>query len=123
MNGPGTFNLAIFQYATYEPTFTWYAGQCVCTGTIGAGAEPVDLTGYTALLQIRTAPGGTLLYDASSNITLGGTAGTIALNIPAATTAGFTWSVGVYDLLLTSSQGVATRLLTGNVTVSPAVST
>lgn len=120
---PGTYNLSIYQNATYAMTFIWYAGGCAC-GTAGSTPAPVDLTGYTATLQIRPyALAPNVLFDASSDITLGGTAGTIALDIPAATTATFTWWTGVYDLLLTSSQGVVTALLSGSVTVTPGVST
>jgi hypothetical protein len=120
---PGAYNLAIYQNATYSMTFIWYAGSCPC-GTIGSSPGPVDLTGYTATLQIRPyALSTTILFDASSDITLGGVAGTIALVIPAATTATFTWWTGVYDLLLTDSSGNVTALLEGAVNVTPGVST
>jgi hypothetical protein len=120
--GTGTYNLCINQGATFTRIFVWTAGQCGC-GTVGASSGPMDLTGFTAALQIRQFQlSTTVLYDASSNITLGGVTGTITLVIPAANTETFTWWQGVYDLLLTSAAGVATRLLMGSVTVSPAVS-
>ena len=125
----GTYNLIINQYATYSLTIIWLAGMCGCGAPptpppVGASPSPVDLTGYTATLQIRPYPlATTILYDASPDIVLGGTAGTIAVTIPDTVTAGFTWWQGVYDLLLTNSAGVATRLLQGTVTVSPGVST
>ena len=119
--GTGTYNLCINQGATFTRVFVWIAGQCGC-GTVGTSSGPVDLTGYTAALQIRAYPLATaILYDASANLTLGGIAGTITLVIPAANTETFTWWQGVYDLLLTDSSGNATRLLAGAVTVSPAV--
>lgn len=114
----GTYNLCLSQYATYTKTFIWIGGGCGC-GTVGASPGPVDLTGYTVAMQIRPFAGSpVVLYDASSDITLGGTSGAIALVIDATDTAGFTWLNGVYDLLLTSAAGVATRLLAGSVTVS-----
>lgn len=121
---PGIFNITIYQNATLSLVFVWTAGVCCCQGTQGATAQPVDITGYTAVLQMRNyaGAGSTLLYDASSNLVLGGTAGTITLTIPAGTTGGFGWYSGVYDLILTSSQGVATPLLTGTVTVTTSVS-
>lgn len=118
----GQYNLCINQYATYTKVFTWSAGQCCCAGTVGASSAPVDLTGYTATLQICPFPGGPILYDASSNIVLGGTAGTITLTIPASVTAGFTWWAGVYSLLLTDPYGNVTTLLQGTVTVNPGIS-
>lgn len=101
--------------------FVWLAGGCGC-GTVGSTPQPVDLTGYTASLQIRAFPlSTTILYDASADIVLGGTTGTITLTIDATDTAGFTWFNGVYDLILTNSGGFVTRLLRGKVTVSPGV--
>jgi hypothetical protein len=117
----GTYNLCINQFATFEKVFIWIAGFCGCA-TVGASSGPVDLTGYTAALQIRAYPlSSTILYDATPNIVLGTTDGTITLTIPASSTAIFTWWQGVYDLILTDSSGVATRLLEGSVTVKPGV--
>lgn len=118
----GNYNFTIEQYATFSTVFTWTAGPNVPNPPVGASPLPVNLTGYTAQLQIRQyAPGGTLLYDASANLVLGGVNGTITLIIPAATTAGFTWFSGVYDLILTDSSGNVYRLLQGTVTVTPGV--
>lgn len=116
------FDLCIKQWATYLQAFTWLSPQFVANG--GQQVLPVDLTGYTATLQILPYPlATTILYDASSNITLGGPTGIIEINIPASTTGGFTWWSGVYDLLMTDINGTATRFAQGNVTVSPGVST
>lgn len=115
------FDLCVNQGATYARTFLWLV-PCGC-GTVGGSSQPVDLTGYTATMQIRAyALSTVVLYDASADITLGGIFGTIALVIPAADTEGFTWWTGVYDLLLTSAGGQVTRLLFGSVQVSPGVS-
>jgi hypothetical protein len=121
MSQTGTYNLYINQYATFSLVFVWTVSTCGCQ-TVGASPGPVDLTGYTANLQIRAFPlSTTILFDASTDIVLGGTAGTITLTIPAASTATFTWWLGVYDLILTSASGVVTRLLQGSVTVIPGV--
>jgi hypothetical protein len=117
----GTYNFCINQYATYIKIFLWLAGGCGCQ-TVGATPQPVDLTGYTANLQIRPFNlSSTILYDASADLVLGGTSGTITLTIDATDTATFTWLTGVYDLIVTNSAGVVTRLLEGKVTVSPGV--
>ena len=124
MSSPGNFNLCINQGATYVRTFVWNAGVCCGQGTVGATPLPVDLTGYTAELQIKTYQSLTapVLYDASADIVLGGVLGTIQLTIPATDTENFTWYQGVYDLKLTDSSGFVTRLLKGKVTISQAVS-
>lgn len=126
MNGlPATYNISIYQGQTLNLTFVWTTGTCNCyTGVpVGQTSAAVNLTGYTATMQFRAFPGGTLLIDVSTYITLGGTAGTIALSIPATVTETFTWWNAVYDLFLTSSSGVATALLAGNVAVTASVST
>ena len=129
----GVYNLCINQGATYSVTFVWNTGtSCSCSGGCSGSCScssstltPVDLTGFTAQMQIRqTVQSATILYTASTSlgqIVLGGTAGTIALTIPASDTAGFTWLRGVYDMNLTSSGGIVTRLIQGNVIVSPEV--
>jgi hypothetical protein len=97
----------------------------VCSGARGdLCGRQLGGTGYTAAMQIKAyALSSTVLYDAgaANDIALGGTAGTITLTIPAADTEGFTWWNGVYDLVITDSYGVATRVLEGQVTVSPGV--
>lgn len=115
-----SYNLYIDQGATYSRVFFWQQGGC---STVG-GPLPVNITGYTAAMQIRAAPlSPTVLYDATNDLTLGGIFGSITLTIPATDTEGFTWWQGAYDLLLTSAGGQGTRLLQGNVFVSPGVTT
>ena len=117
----GTYNLCIQQYATYQLLASWW--QPSCCGAVGSQPAPIDLTGYFANMQIKPyAQSTTVLYDASSDIVLGGTAGTVALTIPAGATGSFTWWAGVYDLVLTSPAGIVTRLLSGNISVCAGVS-
>lgn len=122
MNGCciANYNFCVDQNATLLKVFTWLITQCC--NAVGAAPAPVDLTGYTAAMQIRPYPGSdTILYDASADITLGGPLGTVTLEIPASATAAFTWWTGVYDLLLTDPTGFVTRLLSGSVSVCPGV--
>lgn len=122
MNGCciANYNFCIDQNATLLKVFTWLTQACC--NAVGSAPAPVDLTGYTANMQIRPfAQSTNVLYDASADITLGGPLGTITLEIPASATAGFTWWTGVYDLLLTDPSGFVTRLLSGTVTVCPGV--
>ena len=120
---PGISNISIYTNTTYSSVIVWSTNPCCCQGTVGAIPSPVDLTGYTVEMQFRPYAGSsTLYYDASSDIVLGGTAGTITITIPASVTNGFTWPSAVYDLILTSSSGVATALLSGTVTVTTSVS-
>ena len=129
MSLPGSYNLNIYQGQTYTQIFVWTAGPGTAgafpnsTPPVGSSILPVDLTGYTAIMQFRPYQlSTTLLYDASDDITLGGVLGTITLVISSFDTENFTWWNGFYDLFLIDSSGNATPLLNGTVTVTAAVS-
>ena len=83
--------------------------------------NPVNLTGYTARMQIRaTAEASTALIELTTEngrIALGGTAGTITLTISATDTAALTAGRAVYDLELVAANGTVTNLLGGVVTI------
>jgi hypothetical protein len=91
------------------------------TGGVIEYNSPVDLTGYTARMQVRAklADTTTLLEitTANSGIIIDNTLKTIALNVSATDTAALTWTTGVYSLELVSALGVVSTLLTGNITV------
>lgn len=82
----------------------------------------INLTGYTAKMQVRqsTASTDVLLEMSTANnrITLTPGTGTITLVFSATLTAGITWSRGKYDLELTSPDGTVTRLIEGQISVS-----
>ena len=114
-----TYPLLINQGATYERIFYWQQG-CACN--VVGGPSPVNLTGYTASMQIRPFPlSTTVYYDATNDIVLTPLLGIITLTIDATDTETFTWWQGVYDLLMTSAGGQVTRLLQGPVVISPGV--
>ena len=108
--------LVIEQGATFRRTFTWL------TGTPSA---PVNLTGYSARMQIRKTTASSAVYatltSANGGIVLGGAAGTIELFISAVDTAAYSWSTGVYDLELVAPSGDVRRLIGGAVRVDPEV--
>jgi hypothetical protein len=84
---------------------------------------PVNITGYTAAMQIRSSYSSStpvVSLTSSSGITLGGTAGTIQITISAVATAAIAAGNYVYDLELTSG-GTVTRLLEGQFIVTPEV--
>ena len=118
---PGRYNgLVIYQGTTFDVTFTWRQ-PIVSPATVGT---PVDLTGYTARMQVRSsiASDEVLLELTTENggITLGDVAGTIALHLDATDTAALEFTSGVWDLELVSAD-VVTRLLGGRLKVSKEV--
>lgn len=86
---------------------------------------PVDLTSFTARMQIRSDINSATiivsLTTSNGGITLGGVDGTIALLLTAVQTATFTFDSAVYDLEIIDSTGIVTRLLSGNVILSKEV--
>lgn len=111
---PGTYNFTIYQGATFSRILTWK----------DENGDLIDLTGFTARMQIRKKIDGDLLADmttANSKIALGGAAGTITLSLTASETAAINSSKGVYDLELVSGGGIVTRLVQGDVTFSKEV--
>lgn len=100
---------------TYVHTFTYVDSDSVAK----------DITGYSARMQIRdTVDAAAYLYEAlsSGDIAIGGANGQVVLTIPAATTAAFDFSSGVYDLELVSPAGVVIGLVdVSRVTVKPEV--
>jgi hypothetical protein len=81
----------------------------------------INLTGYTARMQIRRKIGdATFLLELTTEngrIALGGALGTITLSASAATTNELAGS-GVYDLEIISSGGQVTRVIEGKVHIS-----
>jgi hypothetical protein len=122
MQAPASLNLTMYQGASWDYTLTW-------TTTAGSVTTPVDLTGYTARMQVRETQSSTatvLSLTSGTGITLGGTAGTILLEASATTTAGIATSINpqnqfVYDLELVSGAGYVTRLVEGNFFIDPEV--
>lgn len=110
---PGKYNFVCPQGATFSKQLTWEIDSV-----------PVDLTTYTARMQVRekytsTTPTVNLTTE-NGGITLGGEEGTIDIEINAPTTAGIVAKDYVYDLELVSSS-VVTRLIEGKFIVTPEV--
>lgn len=101
----GQHNFIIEQGTTFNPVLTWK----------DSSGTPIDLSGYTARMQLREyLESSTVVAELSTEnggIALGGVAGTITLFISATNTANLTES-GVYDLEMVQG-AVVTRLLEG----------
>jgi hypothetical protein len=85
---------------------------------------PVNLTSYTAALQLRSLPESTtavLSLATGSGITITGAAGLVAVHATAAQTGAIIAGDYYYDLEVTSPQGVVTRLVQGQAVLNPQV--
>jgi len=110
----GTLNFTIEQGATFNLLLTWEIDSV-----------PVNITNWTARLAARVdvEDSEVILSLTTSNggITLGGAAGTISLNQTATQTALLPAGTYVYDLELVSAVGAVTRLVQGELNISPEV--
>ena len=110
----GTLNFTIEQGATFNLLLTWEIDTV-----------PVNLTGYTGRLAARVDVEDTevilSLTTSNGGITLGGSAGTISLDQTATQTALLPAGTYVYDLELVSTNSTVTRLVQGELLISPEV--
>jgi predicted MFS family arabinose efflux permease len=110
----GTLDFTIEQGATFNLLLTWKINNTL-----------VNLTGYTARLQARVDVEDTELVlsltTANGGITLGGAAGTISLDQTATQTTLLPAGTYVYDLELIAANSTVTRLVQGELLISPEV--
>ena len=85
---------------------------------------PVNITGYTSALQLRSLPTdatAVLSLTTGSGITITGASGLVAVHATAAQTRAIDEGVYYYDLEITSQSGIVTRLVQGQAYVSAEV--
>jgi hypothetical protein len=85
---------------------------------------PVNITGYTSALQLRSLPTdatAVLSLATGSGITITGATGLVAIRATAAQTRAIDEGVYYYDLEITSPAGIVTRLVQGQAYVSAEV--
>lgn len=110
---PGQVNFLCPQGSTFRKTVTYKIDDV-----------PVNLTGYSARLQVRETHYSTSTVASlvsGSGITLGGSAGTVDILIDDEVTKDFPAGTWVYDLEVESSGGITDRLIEGSFIVTPEV--
>jgi hypothetical protein len=109
----GSYNISARQGSTFNLSFT-----------IDTDGTVWNLTGYTAAMQVRkatTSSTAILSLTSGSGITLGGSAGTVAVTASASTMASLPAGTWVYDLELTSGNGTVYAILSGKFIIQPEV--
>lgn len=108
--------ITIEQGADFVKEFIWKSGDPLL---------PVDLTGFTARMQVRPSISSTTklldLTTENDGILLGGVLGTIKVQATAALTAAMVGRTAVYDLELIYPGGAVKRFAKGSVTIDPEV--
>jgi len=82
---------------------------------------PLDLTGYTALSQVRKSYPSSLIATITSVFVADRTTGNITLSLTDIQTKTLETGRYVYDLVITDSGGTKTRVIEGQVIVNPGV--
>ena len=110
------YNLVIEKGTTFKQKFIW---KQKATG------EPVDLTGYTAKMQIRpTERNHKIIIElstANSKIAITPLLGEIEIALQDEDTVSIVETEGVYDLLMMPSNGDVIKLVRGKVTLHDVV--
>ena len=109
---------------TTEQGATWRHGLALKAGP-GVSAPALDLTGFTARMQLRAelaAPAVLVaLTSANARITITPLDGRLDLVLSATDTAALDFDRAVYDLEIEGAGGEVTRVLTGVATLSKQV--
>lgn len=110
-------DLDLYQGADFSYTFT-----------VPPSGTPTNLTGYTARAKAARVVGGQVIETILSltdvaGITLGGSAGTVALSASAAVTTELEPGQYRYDVEIVSGAGAVSRIAQGRITVHGEVTT
>jgi len=82
----------------------------------------INLTGYTVISQLRKTYGSNTFTSFITQINSDPTTGKISISLSAAQTASLEQGRYVYDVLITSTGGLSTRVVEGIATLTPGVS-
>lgn len=109
---PANLDLAVYKGSTFSKLIQWRASD---------GVTPINLTGYTARMQIRKTPTSSEILDllTTENNRLSIYApleGRLRIDISASISTGYTFDYAVYDLELVSNDNQTVyRILEGSV--------
>ena len=108
----GILNITIDQGETYTNTNSVFLAD---------GVTAMNLTGYTVASKMRKHYTSTASHTINTTITNPATAGLIDSSLSATETSAITAGYYVYDLEITSSGGVVTRVVEGKIQMKPEV--
>lgn len=100
----GIWDFTIEQGSTFSRTITWK----------DQSGSPVDITGFTAQMKIKGILSDVITLTHENGLTLGGSAGTIKVEIAATMSSSFDFTKAKYDLELYNG-AYTKRLLKGSV--------
>ncbi len=110
---PGRYNINVYTGTTFSLAPVWKIN-----GT------PVNLTGYSADMQVRAATDTAIVVELSTTngkAVIAESLGQVTLTLTPAQTTALTPGAYIYDLNLTSAAGDVTKILAGNFAVIASV--
>ena len=106
----GSYNFTLEQGSTFRRRLT-----------VQENNSALNLTGYSGRMQMRSTHDSDTIILSFTVIVSNASAGQLTATASATTTASITPGIYVYDLEIESSTGTVTRLMQGNITVTPEV--
>ena len=106
----GTYNFTIEQGTTFSRVLT-----------LQENGSAMNLTGYSVASQMRSTHDSSTVVATFSGSVTNASSGQITLSLTNSQTSAIDEAIYVYDVEITSGAGAVTRILQGNVTVSPEV--
>tara|TARA_A200000159_G_C7225441_1_gene297931 strand:- start:366 stop:701 length:336 start_codon:yes stop_codon:yes gene_type:complete len=106
----GTYNFTIEQGTTFSRVLT-----------LQENGSAMNLTGYSVASQMRSTHDSSSIVATFSGSVTNASSGQLTLSLTNSQTSAIEEAIYVYDVEITSGAGAVTRILEGNVTVTPEV--
>jgi len=106
----GTYNFTIEQGTTFSRVLT-----------LQENGSAMNLTGYSVASQMRSTHDSSTVVATFSGSVTNASSGQITLSLTNSQTSAIDEAIYVYDVEITSGAGAVTRILEGNITVTPEV--
>lgn len=113
----GSINGVFFEVVGQNVNIDFFQGKTITFPLVWGGtANPIDVSGYDAALQIRRTPTSDIIADFSvdnGRVTIGGANGLITFEMTAADSAELTPGCYVYEIEVTDASGNVMRAMSG----------
>ena len=106
----GTYNFTIEQGTTFSRVLT-----------LQENSSAMNLTGYSVASQMRSTHDSSSIVATFSGSVTNASSGQLTLSLTNSQTSAIDEAIYVYDVEITSGAGAVTRILEGNITVTPEV--
>ena len=106
----GTYNFTIEQGTTFNRVLT-----------LQENGSAMNLTGYSVASQMRSTHDSSSIIATFTGTVSNASSGQITLSLTNSQTSAIEEAIYVYDVEITSGTGTVTRILEGNITVTPEV--